>query len=672
MVQKINSFERFWKELKRRRTIRVITVYAAASFIILQLVDIIGKPLQLPEWTLTFVIVLLCVGFIIATLLSWIYDITPTGVKKTKPVGTVNQTNTTTNTTSGGWKIATYVSGAIIVALIAFNFIVKRNLNSDILNFEKSIAVLPFINDSPSDSNQYFINGIMEEVLDNLQIIKEFRVLSRTSTDQYKDLDRPTIPEIAKKLNVNFVIEGSGQKYGNKFILRVQLISANNERHLWAKSYEQEIHTTSDFISIQSEIARSIATELKAMITPEEKQQIEKTPTDNLTAYDFYLRGRDEHTKYWIDNNNKQALERADDLYHEALKYDSTFAQAYAGLAKIYWDQHFWASYLSIDFLDSVLIFSDLAIKFDDRLSEAYTIRGDCFREKEKPEKAIDEYNNAIRFNPNDAMAYWGKGLTYVDDDRIKTIDNFQKAISLYRGSLLPGMLREIGFIYGETGFREKEYEYYQEAFNLDRDSLENYKFLTSLDFHFENYESIPRYLERIYAIDSNNVESIWYLGELNEYLSKFKESIKYFKIWLRKNKTLSGESLFGMHRIGLAFWQNGSREEAKYFFNKQIEYCNKMKELGRVYGENARIYYDLAGVDAFMGKNEKALRNLRMYINQKQIITLWVVSSIKHDPLFNSIRNEPEFQQIVRDVEAKYQTEHERVKKWLEETGQL
>jgi tetratricopeptide (TPR) repeat protein len=155
-------------------------------------------------------------------------------------------------------------------------------------------------------------------------------------------------------------------------------------------------------------------------------------------------------------------------------------------------------------------------------------------------------------------------------------------------------------------------------------------------------------------------------------FLGQYKESLKYFKKWLEKSKTQSEGSLFGMHRIGWAYWKNGYKEEAEYYFNEQINYSNRMKELGRVYGNNARIYYDLAGVYAFMGEKEKAYENLRSYNNQIQIELLWGVSNIRHDPLFDSLRDEPEFQQIVMDLEAKYQAEHERVRKWLEEQGML
>ena len=181
---------------------------------------------------------------------------------------------------------------------------------------------------------------------------------------------------MARKLGVNYIVEGSGQKYGNTIRLRVQLIEAPKDRHLWGESYEQEVEETGDIFSIQTRIAESIAAELKAIITPAEKQLIEKTATTSLTAYDFYQRGREEFSKYSSDNSNREALERAEDYYKKALEYDSTFAQAYTGLSRVYAVKHYFDEYFSQSFLDSVLILADKALSFDYRISEAYIIRG--------------------------------------------------------------------------------------------------------------------------------------------------------------------------------------------------------------------------------------------------------------------------------------------------------
>ena len=313
-------------------------------------------------------------------------------------------------------------------AYAIYKIIDHSNQTQALTKLEKSIAVLPFKNDSPDQENTYFINGIMEEVLNNLQKIKGFRVLSRTSTEQYRGSAKLTITKIAKELNVNYIVEGSGQKYGNSYRLRIQLITGKNERHLWGESYEKEIREAKDIYGTQSEIAQSIASALKATITPEEKQLINKIPTTNLTAYDFYQRGREEHTKYWINNwtnnSNRATLQKAEDFYHKALKYDSTYAQAYAGLARVYWDKYYWKDYFSENFMDSILTLTNIALSFDNQLSEANTLRGTYYYETGKPELAVEEFDRAIQLNPNDWMAYWRKSdLYYSYTDLVNVIN---------------------------------------------------------------------------------------------------------------------------------------------------------------------------------------------------------------------------------------------------------
>jgi TolB-like protein len=195
---------------------------------------------------------------------------------------------------------------------------------------EKSIAVLPFINDSPDEENTYFINGVMEEILNNLQKVKDLRVISRTSVEQYRN-QKKTIKEIAKELGVNYIVEGSGQKYGNTFRLRTQLIIAIKESQLWGESFQQEIHDVKDIFRIQSQIAEAIAKELKAAITPQEKQLIEKIPTENFAAYDAYLKGQ----FYW-KKLTPNDLDTAIQYFEMAKEKDPGYALAYAGICDVW------------------------------------------------------------------------------------------------------------------------------------------------------------------------------------------------------------------------------------------------------------------------------------------------------------------------------------------------
>jgi TolB-like protein len=207
---------------------------------------------------------------------------------------------------------------------------IEKSYLSDPARPEKSIAILPFINDSPDQENTYFINGVMEEILNNLQRIKELRVISRTSVEQYRGQKKP-ISEIAQELGVNYIVEGSGQKYGNSFRLRAQLIMAEHESHLWGESFQSEINDVKDIFNIQIKTAESIAKELKAVISPEEKRLIEKIPSADIEVYDKYLKAR----SYWSDFT-KESLFKAVEYLNSAVEKNPDWAPLYAGLAEVW------------------------------------------------------------------------------------------------------------------------------------------------------------------------------------------------------------------------------------------------------------------------------------------------------------------------------------------------
>jgi len=264
-------------------------------------------------------------------------------------------------------------------------------------------------------------------------------------------------------------------------------------------------------------------------------------------------------------------------------------------------------------------------------------------------------------------MAYWNRGYIYGNYDIVKCIDNFQKAISLNRGSQLPTLLGNIGGVYQNAQYIEKSKYYNQEAFNLDGDSSRYQSFLASLEGNLGNFANAIKFYEKIYATDTNNTDIQWSLGYNYMLLGQYKDAFKYYKEYIERLKPSGSLSLAGMHRIGYVYWQNGYKKEAEYYFDKQIEYANNEIKLERERSIQLYTYYDLAGVYAFRGEKDKAYENLRIF-NQRQIIPLWMLTLIKNDPLFDSLRNEEEFQQIFRDVEAKYQAQHESVRKWLEE----
>jgi len=646
----------------------LITVYAAAAFVILELLSIIIEPLRLPDWTLQFAIVFLCIGLIVAIILSWSYDIHPEGgIVKTEPVNKVKEERIPSS--SNSWRIASYISFVVIVALIVLHIIPRSNRLKENEILDKSIAVLPFINDSPDQENEYFINGTMETILNKLCKISDLKVVSRSSVEKYRDTVVP-IPEVAEKLVVSYILEGSMQRYGDRIRLTLQLID-RNDKHIWSEQYDREILEVEELLTLQSNIAQLVAREIEAVVTQEEKVLIEKIPTRSLTAYDFYLKGnqviyddiityRSSHYTY-----GKEGFIRAEHLYQMALNYDSTFAPAYAGLGKVYLMKYYWELYFTDDFEDSILAVTDIALSYDNQLSDAYVVRGDYYREKGNDQKALKAYHAALLYTPNNWLAYYGLGQI---GDVINALENLQKAATLNPGPELPALLRSIGLNYSIMGFNNKAFQYAEEAFQLDGDSIEHYFLIHWYNFCNGDLDLAITNLEKVYSRDCDNLNTLMYLGIWFSVLGNHKQAIVYLNEYLDKLKADRIE-LTSSQRIGHILWNNGFKEDANYYFDKQIEYCKSTIELDRPRAQLS--YFDLAGVYAFRGEVDRALESLRTF-SEYPYMPVYMVVWIHIDPLLNGLRDKPEFQQIVRDVEAKYQSEHERVRQWLEKNAML
>jgi TolB-like protein len=548
----------------------------------------------------------------------------------------------------------------IAAVIVIFKTFVSGEKVKTLTSLEKSIAILPFRNDSPNDTNAYFINGLMEEILNHLQMIRDLRVISRTSVEQYRNTTK-SVPQIAKEQGVNYVVEGSGQKYGHSFNVRIQLIRAAKENQLWSKSYDQEIRDASDILNVQSKIAQSIVAELKASITPEEKQLIEKVHTTNLNAYDFYQRGREELLKFWIEDDNDISLERAGKLFGRALEFDPAFAEAYAGQAEVMVNKNFWKDMFSENYLDSVLILANKALSYDDQLAEAYFAKGAYYDAKGMKEKALAEYDKTLKLNPNYWMAYNAKAMLYELDDQVKYLDNLKKAALINQSSLVsPKILMKIGGKLEVTGFKDKALFYYKKAFDLDNDSAYYLSNLGGVESDLGNYEKSLYYFKRAYMNRANYTYIIERLGEDYLLTGMYKESLKYFKEY---------NALVEDHnpKVAYAYWQNGMKKEAERYLNHRLEFCQNILKTNHSNVQIYWAYYDLAAIYGFKGDKGNAIKNLKLF-SQNKNVEIWMLTHIRNDPMLNNIRNEPEFSQILNEMETNYKAVHERVGKWLEE----
>ncbi len=557
----------------------------------------------------------------------------------------------------------------ILLVLIVLGYFIVPKVFKPQEQLEKSIAVLPFYNDSPSDSNTYFINGIMEEILNNLEKIGAFsKVLSRTSTEQYRGVVKPSIPKIARELDVNYIVEGSGQKYGNSYRLRVQLIEGKSDKHLWAESYEKEIQDTKDIYGTQSQIAQAIAVALKATISPDERQLIEKSPTANLKAYDKYLIANEYRMDY-EKTRDLNTYQKAVTFYKVAIELDSAFAKAYVGLGWIYADRYYWSNYYKENFLDTCLVMANKALSFDDQLDEAYYTKGRVYQENGHFEEALDNYDKALKINPNYYYAYYAKGYIFgtIKFDLVKAIDNYHKALKLISGDERPAMLRTLGGVYENVGFIEKAKQYFQEALALDGNKTLYSRSLPMLEFSIGNFEEAFRLAEKN-EIDSTYLhDMILYnvgSGHDEEAYIHAKKLVEYYK----KSGVLN---LRQSYRVGYAFWKVGKFKEAEYYLNQQIKYSEESIKLYRSEAQWGQAHIVLAITYAFKGDKGKAYQSLDE-LNKLNSFPLYRITLLKYDPMLASIHNEERFQTLLKSMEAKYQAEHERVRKWLEENNML
>ncbi len=320
----------FITELRRRRVFRVAAFYGGIAFVIIQIIDGTFEVMGIPAWVSRMVIIFLVIGFPVSMILAWVFDITDEGIVRTK--GRPVDAKRKSQPLIGNKALAT-IALAAVLALVWSRFGSGTGSASEPTLGPKSVAVLPFANLSDSQEDEYFSDGMTDDIITHLAKIGDLRVIARTSVMQYKNTQKRA-REIARELGVAAVLEGSVRRAGDKVRIISQLIDAHTDEHLWAETYDRDL---TDIFAIQSDVAKKIAAALKAVLSPEETQRLEQQPTESIAAYDYYLRAYE----YGRHGYERKTIETAIDLYQKAIAVDSSFAQAYARLgrnhAHMYW-----------------------------------------------------------------------------------------------------------------------------------------------------------------------------------------------------------------------------------------------------------------------------------------------------------------------------------------------
>jgi TolB-like protein/Flp pilus assembly protein TadD len=412
----------FLTELKRRNVYRAAVAYGVVAWFLTQLTTQVFPFFEIPNSAVRFVVIALAVGFPIAMLLAWIYEFTPEGIVRTEDL---NPAQARSSQRATGRILDFIIIGAlllVIAMLIVGRLPFYRQTGESIP--QKSIAVLPFENLSEDKANAYFADGIQDEILTRLSKIADLKVISRTSTQRYKSAPE-NLPEIAKQLGVAHILEGRVQKSGDVVRVNVQLIKAANDSHLWADSFDRKL---TDIFSVESEVAKAVADQLRVKLTGQEEQVIAAKSTDNAEAYDYYLRG----LAYTLKAGSAMPAKMigAQKYFREAVRLDPKFALAWALLSNV--DS---IGYLSQSLQPTVALrdearqAAETALALQPKLGEALVAKGyyhyACLKDYDT---AVRYFEQARQFLPNssripEALAYvtrrqgqWGRSEVYFNE----------------------------------------------------------------------------------------------------------------------------------------------------------------------------------------------------------------------------------------------------------------
>src|SRR5438874_5200428 len=381
----------FFEEVKRRKVYRVAAAYVIVAGGIIQLASAAFPAWELPNWSLRLVIVLLLIGFPIALILAWAFDVTSQGIKTTPTIaapGSHLRRNV----------IMLVLTGIIISAAAGF-FLLPR---ASARKIDKSIAVLPFENLSDEKENAYFADGVQDDILTNLSKVGDLKVISRTSVMPYRGKTQ-NLRDIGKTLGVSNILEGSVRRSGNKVRVNVQLIDATNDQHLWAEDYDGDL---SDVFKIQTDLATKIASALQAKLSPTEKEQITHNPTENSAAYLAFLQAHNLNVSY----EDYSRLQEGEQMYERATSLDPKFALALARYSQL--ESWIFHSYDPTSARKQKAVdFAERALKLEPSLPEAHLARGFAYYYGDRNyEAALNELAIAQRGLPNEGEAYLAIG----------------------------------------------------------------------------------------------------------------------------------------------------------------------------------------------------------------------------------------------------------------------
>ncbi len=583
------NLSNFLAELKRRNVYKVAIAYGVVAWLLIQIATQVFPFFEIPNWTVRLVVLLVVIGFPVAVIIAWAFELTPEGLKRTE----VADAAPTRGSRRRAWIYVVIVAAAISVSLFFLGRYTSSKQSEGPASPEKSIAVLPFDNLSRDQENAYFAEGIQDEILSRLAKIADLKVISRTSTQKYKSAP-DNLREIAKQLGVSNILEGSVQKVADQVRVSVQLINATSDAHLWAEIYDRKL---TDIFAVESDIAKTIAETLRAKLTGSEEQMMSMKPTENTQAYELYLKGR-----FFWNKRTGADLRKAIEYFNQAIAKDPNYALAYAGLADSYLLLSAFGAASPSDSLPQAKAAAKRALEIDDTSAEAHTSLGQILLFYDFDfAGSTREFKRAITLNPNYATAHH------------------------WYGSGPPTCLGEF-----DRGIAELK-----RAQQLDPLSLIINADLGGAFVAARRYDEAITQLRKTIEMDPRFYFAHWNLGEALELKGQLPEAIAEYK----KAAELD-EDPFVLALVGQADAKLGQRDEA----------IKILSQLERLATKRYVANYSFALMHMALGEKAKAIDWFeRAYRDRSgpEIV------GIKVDPMLDPLHGDPRFEALVQKVLA-------------------
>lgn len=551
------------------------------------------------------------------------------------------------------------VATIVVIAVISFYFGARdsRFLSDD---FDKSIAVLPFKNMSSDSTNLYFVNGLMEASLNKLQKINDLRVKSRTSVEKYRNTTT-SASDIAEELKVNYLVEGSGQKIGDEVLLNIQLIDARTDSPIWTEQYK---HKLVDIFSLQNEVAKKIAVAIQANVTPEEMAQIDKKPTENIKAYDLYLKGL-EMQQLGGDENLFKSIE----LFESAIKEDPQFALAYAQMAMNYF--YLDMNKMQKSYLDKLNENADKALLYDSKSDLSLIAKALYYINTREFNLALPHLEKAHEYNPNSSSV-----VLLLSDLYARVVPDTEK----YLNYALKGVQLDIeandsiskSYIYlslsnalVQTGFVDEANDNINLSLSYNPDNPYAPYLKTYIELAKDkDLEKATLSMLSLYKKDTLRSDLVNEIAKLYYYQENYEKSYEFYE---KFNALIgnNGVNMFPQEKIKMAIVYDklGKSEMAKNFLADFDEYLKNDTSIYNPASLAIKFLYE--------GKIEQAMEQYKLFAT-KSNFQYWVVLFLEEEPLLEDLKSHKDYKITMQKIYDQFWEDHELVKKKLKENGLL